>query len=1065
LCLLLGWGWGLLPAAAQAPQFLPDTLFVVGTPTTDSQNRTWAYVLWLATDQQLALGRSYALYAKAGGPAAPGDYERRAITGLQFEVPVIQALLQRGAALGDDLIKLEERVDNLFAALQPPAGPLAPKISAVLRGSVEDPENLNNLVLLARLHPGLNFCLGYAHAEPIGPGLTTFEIREHDKATGLDRGVVGRVTVEAGHPVVLPAPGPLVRVPESDARGDLNVKLRWGTSANLRRLTLLNHGFNVYRITRAYAEEQGFHTTVPPGSALRELSATEPAVRRVHDLPVMKNRDFDAATVGDFVADPKTVFLADDNGRYKEGGVPFENGSQYYYFVTARDVLGRDGAASPGVLVTVCDRVAPDAPRSVQVLNDYVFLGGTNRQALRIRWLQETNDLENVVSYHVYRWVSPAEVQEKGGDPMAQRIAGPIAHVPGQTHGSYLDIGPTSPSAPADNGRTWWYTVRSVDDGACDGGNFSANSAPAFGVLRDRTGPDRPNGQILVTCCVPEVRGEDPRDVEDGGRQNESLAYYRLSLRRSRPEIEWAEFHLRAPGPASNYIGRAYFELDKDEVSFEWQTLRTEVDEGFIPFFARVGNDRGEDSDYAMINTTRAPKVTTVREVPFVARYDCRQLSRREAAATGQKIRGCTGSHDPTPDGDDGGVVGPGIVITLTPGTKEYRLYRRVDHGPLTLIKQAPADFDDAAQVPVVDPDMPANAAILCYYGQLFDEHGNASPLALLDECIEIKLPTAVPMLAPLEALGDTSAPKMRIRWFCPPYGVDRFEVSIANNLGVMAATISADLGPQTTNRLKQFQISGTTFTNLFHLYRTPRVGPAFGNGAIFEAVVNMSLGLTYDVMVAAVGADGSVNEDSNAERFRWSAPVLVGPDVPWPARPLPDFNVFNAGLRAVRLPDFFYPGVGVRIGAFPRRFVYGQTEKPEDPSRLREHLDPMSLLYTNKLGQPIFPVALYRLQWPSAEFPQVSQDIVQVSPLMEDIAHEFAIESGTPVTRLHDPFVRAGAGIGGQAGTVGEEGALYLLDTQPVIAGAAYVYLLVRTTDRGEILEVVPSNAVEVTP
>lgn len=1057
-------GWP--PARAQAPQLLPETLFVVGTPATDSQGRSWAYLLWVGTDQELSLGRTYAVYAKAGDPATPGTYELRAVTGLQTEPMVIQALLNRSLSLGEDLARLGERIDHLFAALQPPAGSLAEKVSAVIRGSLEDPANFNNLVLLGRLHPGLNLCLGYAHAEPLGPGRTTFEIRAHDKALGRDLGVVGRVTVEAGAPVPLPAPGPVVQVPEASAMGDLNIKLRWATSADLRRLTLLNHGFNVFRVARAPAEAWGFHVTPPEGAALAALAFSDPAVKRVHDLPVLKTADYTAATVGDFVADPSTAFVADDNGRYREGGVALRNGDQYYYFVTSRDVLGRDWRASPGVLVTVCDRVAPEAPRGVQVFNEYAFGGGSATQALKVQWLQSTNTEDRVVNYYVYRWAAPADVQKFAGTPALNRIGGPIAHVAGQKFGTYLDTGAGAPQAPADYGRTYWYTVRAADDGACDGGNLSANSAPAFGVLRDRTGPAGPSGGIDVICCVPTVKGGDSRDLPDDQRQDETRSYYRFVCQRERPEIEWAEFYLRAPGVASNSIVRAYFERDARELRVDWSTPVNTVSEGVIPFYCRVGTDAGETSEYAVVNTVRAPKFTTVREVPFQAGYDCRRISRREAAASaGQKIRGCTGSHDPTPDGPGGGIVGPEIDIVLTPGTKEYRLYRRVDGGPLTLIKQAPADFDEASQVTITDPDMPANASVLCYYGQLFDEHGNASPLVLLDECIEVKLPTAVPLLSPIEAFGDTSAPKMRLRWFCPPYGVDRFEVSIANNLGVMAATISADLGASTTNRLKQFTVNGTVQTNLFYLYRTPHVGVGFGNGASFEALVEVTLGVTYQVMVAAVGTDGSVNQDSNAEAFQWAAPpAAVGPKVPWPARPLPDLNVFHSGLRAVRLPNAIFPGNAVRIATFERKYIDFKTVEPNQPTALRGQIDPASLLYTNRLGQDLFPVAVYRVQAPSTDFPNVSFDVLQVTPLMESIAHEFTLDGSIPITRIHDPFVRAAQNVEA-TNTVGDEGALYLLDTQPVIVGARYVYLMVRFAGNGEILEVIPSNLVEVTP
>jgi hypothetical protein len=389
-----------------------------------------------------------------------------------------------------------------------------------------------------------------------------------------------------------------------------------------------------------------------------------------------------------------------------------------------------------------------------------------------------------------------------------------------------------------------------------------------------------------------------------------------------------------------------------------------------------------------------------------------------------------------------------------------------VDDGPLTLIKQGPADFDDVGSITVEDPDLPANAAIICYFAQLFDEHGNASPLVQIDECIEISMPLPVPLLAPLEPAGTEAAPRMTVRWFCPPYGVDRFEVSIANTLGLLGAEVSPDLGTQLTNRVKQFTVNGTAKTNLFFLYRTPRVGPAFGNGAQFEITVNIALGQKYTVMVAAVGQDGAVGDDSNAESLSWHVPPLVGPDVPWPARPLPDVNFFHASLQAFRMPDNIFPGLALRIGDVPQNRIARAPRERTDavPALLRLHRDPLAYVYTNKLGDPLFPAVVYRVQAAAAEFPQVSRDLNQVTPLMEDIAHEFSADGQFgDVTVIHDPFIRVTEGV--TLGGAALPGALWLVDTQPVIAGARYLYLIARLGPDGEILEVIPSNVVEATP
>lgn len=1058
------WDWDAGQVAAQ-PAPLPDTIFTVGTTTPDASGRQWAYILWVGSDNQLVVGRQFAVYAKAGDAASTNPFERRAITGLQTEPPVIRALLNRAVSIGENLPQLETRVDSLFAALQPPAGPLEQKLSAVIRGTITDPAQLNSLVLLGRLHPGVNFCLGYAHAEVIPASQTTFEIREYDKANDRDLGVVGRVTVTAGSPVALPAPGPVVQVPEFDPRGDLNVKLRWASSDALRRLTLLNHGFNVYRVTRAHAEAQGWHTTPPAPAVLRAAAGSHPAVKRVNELPVLKTKDFSAADVGNFVLDPKTAFLADDNGRYQPGGVPFENGAQFYYFVTSRDVLGRDWGPSPGLLVKVCDRLPPDAPLALRVENDYIFTGGAAKQKLKVLWRPNTNTADTVNAYYVYRWLAPDDVQAAGGNPLLNRIAGPIPHVPGQALYSYVDDGAGSPTAPADYSKTFWYTIRSVDHGACDGGNFSAHSRPVFGVLRDRTGPDGPGGRLEVLCCTYAVVGRDPADFNDpdGRNQDPALAYYELEVRRERPEIRWAEFYFREL-VESNFLGRVYFSPQEPILTLRWTVTRALVQEGFVPFWCRVGDDRGQESDFAAVSTVRDPKTTTIRRVPFAARVDCHKIPRR-SASTGQ-LGLCRGTHNPLPQGPDGPVQGPSIIIQLTPGTKEYRLYRRVDHGPLTLIKQGPANADDLSSITVEDPDMPANAAVICYFAQLFDEHGNASPLVQIDDCVEIQMPMAFPLLAPLEPVGDDSSPKMKVRWFCPPYGVNRFEVSIANAIGFMPPNPSPDLGTQITNRIKHYLIGNEPRTNVFFLYRTPPVGPAFGNGAQFEVTVNIAQGQEYTVMVAAVGPDGLAGPDSNAESLSWHVPPLVGPDVPWPARPLPDVNVFHPSLQAARMPDNIFPGLAIRIGEVPRRHQAIVPTERQDlfPSSLRQHRDPMNYVYTNKLGEKLFPAVVYRVPFPSAEFFQVSWDLIQVTPLMETIAHQFTThpEFGN-ITVIHDPFIRMTEGV--VLGGMQLPGALWLVDTQPVVFGSAYAYLIVRLGPDGEIREVVVTNPVEVTP
>jgi hypothetical protein len=160
------------------------------------------------------------------------------------------------------------------------------------------------------------------------------------------------------------------------------------------------------------------------------------------------------------------------------------------------------------------------------------------------------------------------------------------------------------------------------------------------------------------------------------------------------------------------------------------------------------------------------------------------------------------------------------------------------------------------------------------------------------------------------------------------------------------------------------------------------------------------------------------------------------------------------------------FDGLGVAIGAVPRQ----DGRELQVEGGVRSFLDgvvkPESFVYTNSQGESILPAVLYRFQVPSAALPQVSGDLVQVSPRIREIA---AVATNIPnlgvFTRIDDPFIRLTAL--GQS-TVGDnklERSLVLVDTTPVILGANYAYLLVRFNDAGEVLNVVPTTLVEVTP
>jgi hypothetical protein len=1053
----------LIASANAFAQVLDDVIYTVGTTTQDAAARNWGYIVWQGSSPDLVQNKRFAIYSKTGDAAALNPFTRQAIVGVQTEPAVIQVILNRSVNLGESLEQLDSRIVNLFQKLMPPgSASLAEKVSIVIRGSLNDPGYFNNLIMLARLHPSISQCLGMAHAAIIPPGVTTFEVREFDFGKGVDLGVVGRVTVQSGVVVELPAPGAPVALPEPSAKGNLNVTMRWSTPDELRRLALLSYGFNIYRMTKAYAESKGFHA-VPPSAAQLLSALANPAAVQLNRMPVLKNRDYTAATVSNFGIDGTNSFFADDNRRYEPGGVAFGNGDQFYYFVAARDVLGRIGKPSQGSLITICDKLPPNAPTGLTVKNEYTFIAGASKQVLKVRWKQDAQTNDTVKAYYVYRWLNPDEVQVHAGNPASHRIAGPILHVNGQEFNSYVDDGAGSPSVPADVNKTFWYTIRSEDTSAC-GGNLSANSGPAFGVLRDRVGPDAPGGYVEFICRRPVVEPGRQTSGSDRDPQDQAFAYFNLVCDRRDAGIVWAEFFVFDYNMASNYLGRATFDNEKQQAVIRAAIPREAfVNQRTPVFFCRVGSANGKISNYAIQTIDGVPKPSEIRNIFFDA-YTLAEKIRQSPTGKPDCSR-----HDPVGPGSGGNptdVTPTIIVVTLTPTTKEYKLYRRIDFGALTLIKQGPVDFNDVSQIQIPDEAMPPNAGSICYYAQVFDEHGNPSPLTLVGgECLVVSGTTPLPaaMLAPLEVAGTEASPRLNIKWFCPPFGVERFLIHVSVDPAPAQVSINDALSDylSATPTTETYTQLGAAHTNKFWTYRTPRVGPGFGNGAQFEIEARVIQGKKYVVYIQAVGKDGNIGPRSNFEDGQWSPIILTGPRVPWPARPLPPFNIFNAGMLAEQPPASVYEGLGVRIGSiFSRLVIKGDKGQP---TAITSNVDPMAFTFTNSLGESLFPAAMYRIQTASAEFPTVPGDVVQVTPLMENIAYSRATNaSGAVFVQIQDPFIRVGNAT---FGNNDPDAPIYLVDTQPVIERARYVYLLVRFDENHEIKEVVPSSVVEVTP
>jgi hypothetical protein len=1061
-----------------------DVVYTVGTVAHDSHGQDWAYLLWQATQPNLLSNRVFAVYAKPGDPTNTAPYARVSIVTVQSDARVIEPLLRRAENLGDDLNKLQQDLQQLFGSFMPSnAISRADQLSAVIRGSLNDSRYYQNLMLLARNHAGINLALGFADAELIPPGRTTFEVRAFDAAASKDLAVIGRVTVQAGAPTILPPPGPPVLIPEASAMGDLNLKFRWGTPDNLRRLGLMQFGYNLYRVASGFAAANGWNDTNPPPiTVLTNVIATNSyAARRINRVPITPAKLFnlaDAANITPPTGDTNTSFIRDDDGRGRPGYINFgfTNGATYYYYAAARDVLGRDGALSFGLLATVCDRLPPLPPLGVHVLNDYQYdpISKTSTQALRVVWKQnfQTNDI--VTNYWVYRWTNLVEMNSYSGNP-SNNLIGIVPQIPNVTNNSFLDIGPSSPTAPSAYGETFWYTVRAGDLGAC-GQNLSGPGGPAFGVLRDRIGPAAGSGTVEINCVQPVVNifSINSFPLTAGPDLNNYDVF--LNCTRLDSRFDWAEFYgvIQYSGVGggsttiSNFLGRFYF--GGPAVSVWWTPPRSN-DQSTVTMqvACRAALNNGKISSFTTA-TVMPPPTSAYADVEFQA------LTVNVRTIAGGPNQGDCLQHDP----GGGGLSGTNnIIISVfpTPTSKEYRIYRRVDSGPLSLLCQG-AVTNILSIIKCFENAPPVNGGTICFYFQLLDENGNPSPMTPITPCIDTapSAPLPVPVLSKIVSSGDSSTAGMNLSWFCAPYGVERFELRVAalptqpntntppsTNTPLFSTSLSCTGAPPVSMTFTNF---GTNLTLPFFSYVTPKVGPGFGNnGAVFQVPCNVEAGKTYVAVVRALGKGNSFGGFSLFETFVWTPTNAVGPQVPWPARGLPatnsSFTAMAAYLSSTNISPMFQSGSPSGNGVLVGMGNVGPTEVNvfQTPASVTTAFNPNAALQTNQMGQTIFPCAMYRYQVPNANFPGVSGDAIQVSPLMEQIAYQQTKAGTTTTTTFQDPFIAVSATSNG--GT--HFAWLWLRDTQPQISGARYQYVLVHFNGVHEIDQLIPSNTVEV--
>jgi hypothetical protein len=1066
--------WAVLalssPCSRAQDQGLGDMMFTAGTVKTAGSDE-WAWLQWMATDGALLKNRPMDIYWKAGDETSANSFALKGTARQVTDPRTISLLLSRAAALGEDLVSLGVAVDSLYAGADPADSlSLAEKLAALISGSQNDSELYNNLVFMGRAHPAVSMAIGQGFACKIPTtGFSTFEVRDHNTSE-----VIGRLVLEARNPVVLPAPGPIARVPETSPMGNLNIRLRWDIPDDLKRLSLLQFGYNLYRVEKASALAWWGGTAKPTSTAdLLAKVGGKPSAKKINRMPIL----VDAA-----LASPTTWYAVDDNDGQLPGGTPFVDGEEYYYYVTALDLLARDGEVSDPFLTFPCDRMAPTVPHGIKTRTVSVFTNNVREQYVEISWDHNTNDVDTA-RYYVYRHTSLSNMQANAAYAVSNRISGAIIPDPTDTRIFYED----HTLSTNNYGRTYWYTVRAEDDARC-AHNLSGNSAPAYGLLRDWEGPPPATG-VVVRIQSMDLTTTYVNNYEPSTPDNLNIEM-KCVRNIDGEEVEWVEFRWiqgsRDLDSITNAIplGRFWYPEGSNTITKAyWFNPTLEI----ITVFCRIGSVSGQISDWAY--ATAYPH-STPKYPPDAVLFDGKCEFHFGAVLHYPWIHhwGFPG----TP------LVFPEIEIPATPGAESVRVYRRVDGGRRTLIHQG--EMDEVLGAVIEDHSGGAlNSSTICYYYQLFDENGNPSPMVKIC-CFktEARASLPVPILDPIKSAGAaTNAPSMTLKWFCTTPGVERFEVALGIADGTLPPTFGTsgyELTDGVTNQMNVV-VDGVTNALDVGFYRTGRIGTVFGTAGSpqFELTGNIELDRDYIVMVRAIDTTGTQGEWSNAEKFRWSTVPVSGPTVPWPARELPlvQEDLFNNDLGAYYLldatawnPTCNNAAVGIKIGEIPPTIDDGSggsepvtVERVIDTSgggddkemlaayRFNIKYDIEEFLFDNadlerdpaNPDTSILPCVLYRYQLTNELFRTVSGDVAQVSPLMETLA--VGHKAAGNVTTLYDSFIF----ITRPPDTT-DPYSIFLLDTQPVVHNATYQYLLVRFDETThEIDRIIPAGTVTI--